>query len=176
MNKPLTQDEWISAINDMWCRARQVAYAEEVWKPVVGYENRYEVSNQGRVRSRVKELAQATMRSGHLTVHLGRQTHYVHRLVLLAFVGAPANSTQRSEVRHLDGNPANNNISNLLWGTVKENRADRRRLGEKAKLTKEQMLALQADIRNGMLLKDVATKFGVDRHTAARYRDGYMYG
>jgi hypothetical protein len=148
---------------------------QETWKAVPGYEGQYEVSDQGRVRSGEKILAQATMRSGHLTVHLCRQTHYVHRLVLFAFVGVPQSNVARIETRHLDGNPTNNSLSNLTWGTVAENRADRRRLGEKAKLSYLEMLRLQDDLRGGMLLKDVAVKYGIDRHTAARYRDGHMY-
>jgi hypothetical protein len=148
----------------------------ETWKSIPGYEGQYEVSDQGRVRNRTKILSQAAMRSGHLTVHLRRDTHYVHRLVLFAFVGAPPISTQRMEVRHLDGNPANNMLGNLVWGTVAENRADRRRLGEKAKLSYDEAMALRQDLKNGMLLKDVAAKYGVGSRTAARYRDGYMYG
>ena len=169
---------------------------QEVWKPVPGYEGKYEVSDQGRVRSlakysarksadkrkpylvRGKTLAQYVTPSGHVTVHLARRWLYVHRLILMAFVCLPEEyvSNARVEGRHLDGNPANNTLSNLAWGTVKENRADRRRLGERAKLTKDQMLALQNDLHGGMLLKDAAIKYGIDRHTAARYRDGHMYG
>lgn len=156
-------------------RAFYLVIMQEIWKPIPGYEERYEVSDLGRVRKGAKILAQATMRSGHLTVHLLRQTQYVHRLVLFSFVGIPPLNTQRIEARHLDGNPANNHLSNLVWGTVAENRADRRRLGEKAKLSYAEMLALRYDLSNGMLLKDVAVKYGVDRHTAARYRDGHMY-
>ena len=159
----------------MQSRAFLLVYMEN-WKPIPGYEGRYEVSDQGSVRNRVKKLAQATMRSGHLTVHLNRQTQYVHRLVLFAFVGALPANTQRMEARHLDGNPTNNKLTNLAWGTVVENRADRRRLGETAKLSYSEMLGLQHDLRDGMLLKDVAAKYAIDRHTAAKYRDGRMYG
>jgi hypothetical protein len=168
---------------------------KEQWKPIPGYEGQYEVSDQGRARSldrfvtrsntdtrkpylvRGKILAQFTTPSGHVTVHIAKKWLYIHRLVLSVFVCPPEQYALRArvEARHLDGDPANNSLQNLAWGTVKENRADRRRLGEKAKLTKGQMLALQADLQNGMLLKDVAVKYGVDRHTAARYRDGYMY-
>lgn len=149
----------------------------EIWKAIPGYVGQYEVSDQGRVRSLVRVLALTRMKSGHLSVRLNRVCCYVHRLVLLAFVCAPEEyaANVRVEGRHFDGDPANNNLKNLSWGTVKENRADRRRLGEKAKLTKEQMLALQTDLCKGMLLKDVAVKYNIDRHTAARYRDGYMY-
>lgn len=59
--------------------------------------------------------------------HLGKeQTKLVHRLVLKTFVGPCPNGM---ECRHLDGNPRNNNLSNLRWGTVKENQADRIRHG-----------------------------------------------
>jgi hypothetical protein len=148
----------------------------EIWKAIPGYEGLYEVSDQGRVRNAVKILAQAAMRSGHMAVHLSKRTMYVHRLVLFAFIGPPPQSNQRMECRHLDGNPANNNLVNLAWGTVAENRADRRRLGEKAKLSRAQMLELQKDLREGMLVKEAAVKFGINRHTVSKYRDGHMYG
>lgn len=32
-------------------RARKAAYEEEVWRPIEGYEDRYEISNLGRVKS-----------------------------------------------------------------------------------------------------------------------------
>ena len=168
----------------------------ENWKDIPGYEGRYQVSDQGRVRSldrysarhsadnrktylvRGKILAQYATPSGHMTVHVSRKWCYVHRIALLTFVCAPEQYAPHTRVegRHLDGNPADNNLQNLAWGTVKENRADRRRLGEKSKLTKDQTLALQDALRCGALLKDVAAKYHIDRHTAARYRDGHMYG
>jgi hypothetical protein len=150
---------------------------QEVWKAVPGYEGRYEVSDLGRVRSLDRALALTRMKSGHLSVRLNRKFYYVHRLVLSVFVCQSKEYAPgiRVEARHLDGDPTNNALKNLAWGSVQENRADRRRLGEKAKLSRDQMAALQSDLRGGALLKDVAAKFGIDRHTAARYRDGYMY-
>jgi len=50
----------------------------------------------------------------------------VHRLVLLAFVGAPPKGM---EACHYDGDPQNNNLSNLRWDTAKENWVDRKRHG-----------------------------------------------
>ncbi len=51
---------------------------------------------------------------------------YVHQLVLGAFVGpCPIGM----ECRHLDGNPSNNFLSNLRWGTHLENMEDMRRHG-----------------------------------------------
>jgi len=48
---------------------------------------------------------------------------YVHRAVLLAFKGYPDTN---QETRHLDGNPKNNDISNLKWGTRLENMLDKK--------------------------------------------------
>lgn len=46
----------------------------------------------------------------------------VHRLVLIAFCGQPANGMQ---TRHIDGDKTNNKLSNLTWGTCTENNRDR---------------------------------------------------
>ena len=50
-------------------------------------------------------------------------TKNVHRLICMAFHGTPPVKTM--QVRHLDGNPENNNPANLAWGTQEENWADR---------------------------------------------------
>ncbi|EJD0489927.1 NUMOD4 motif-containing HNH endonuclease [Salmonella enterica] len=109
----------------------------EIWKPAPGFEDRYEVSNQGRVRSidrRVRLVAHGkettrfakgqllragTCRSGHLSVALGKgNSRMVHQLVLEAFVG-PRPAGQ--EVLHLNHNPKDNRLSNLKYGTRSEN-------------------------------------------------------
>ena len=51
-----------------------------------------------------------------------RGTMLVHRLVMLAFDGP---QPEGMECRHLNGNPADNRIENLKWGTRKENEADK---------------------------------------------------
>lgn len=64
--------------------------------------------------------------SGHLSVKLRRDgktfTRYVHHLVLNAFVGP---CPPGLECRHKDGDPSNNRLDNLAWGTRAENMADR---------------------------------------------------
>lgn len=50
----------------------------------------------------------------------------VHRLVLLVFVGA---CPEGKECCHKDGNPSNNHVSNLYWGTKSENTQDQIRHG-----------------------------------------------
>ncbi|BCI54928.1 hypothetical protein NIIDNTM18_42060 [Mycolicibacterium litorale] len=120
---------------------------EEQWRPVVGCENAYEVSDQGRVRSldrigtqingktgtqymsrrRGKILRPATANSGHRYVVLqGRTTRTVHSLVADAFLGPrPAGA----EVRHKNGRPDDCRASNLEYGTRSENAEDSKRHG-----------------------------------------------
>lgn len=54
-------------------------------------------------------------------------TKYVHRLVCMAFHGLPERESM--QVRHLDGNPANNRPENLAWGSQQENWQDRKAHG-----------------------------------------------
>ena len=101
------------------------------WMPIPRWEN-YEVSNAGHVR-RVDSglvLNQFVTHNGYFCLRLSRngkgKTFYVHRLVLLAFVGSPSASQQ---TRHLDGNKMNNDLGNLCYGTAKENANDKKRHG-----------------------------------------------
>ena len=91
----------------------------EVWKPIVGYEGRYWVSSQGRVRG-PKCILKGTSRGEYLTVQLGHKGPrvYIHRLVADAFILNPEN---KSQVNHKDGNKHNNAVENLEWATSSEN-------------------------------------------------------
>ena len=97
----------------------------------------YFVSDDGSVwsafRGRWRRLKPHPQSRGHCTVDLGkRNTRFVHRLVLEAFVGPCPDGM---ECRHLDGNPGNNRLENLAWGTPKENAADSIRHGTSFFLT-----------------------------------------
>ena len=106
----------------------------EVWKPLVGFETRYEVSSHGRFRSiwngRCRMLRPYVDRDGYHTTRLcvdnQRRSVKLHHCVLLTFVGP---RPEGAECRHLDGNPGNNHVDNLAWGSSSENAADRVRHG-----------------------------------------------
>lgn len=112
--------------------AKRRLETQEVWKPVVGYEGYYDVSDQGRVRSMPRPktrggiLAQKIGKRGGYPVvslvKLGRQrTVAVHKLLTETFLGSrPAGA----EVRHLDGNPLNCKLINLAYGSKSENMWD----------------------------------------------------
>lgn len=95
----------------------------------------YEVSDEGQVRRGGRILKPNTNgTTGHRSVHLRNDNRsiqrYIHRLVLMVFVGeCPVGH----ECRHLDGNPNNNRLDNLAWGTRSENYNDARRHGTNTK-------------------------------------------
>lgn len=125
---------------------------QEQWRPVSGYSGTYEVSNFGNVRSwtAVKKGGLMTQRvnvaNGYRYVHLHsggpRRNVQVHSLVLTAFVGARPDGLVS---RHLDGNPANNRVDNLAWGTESENALDSVRHGTNVNASKDRC-------KNGHLL------------------------
>lgn len=109
---------------------------EMVWKPVVGYEESYEISNCGVARgvdryvSNGKGMSlkrgviktQKPDKDGYFRVYLSKNSkkkqHLVHRLVAQAFL---ENEEGKPCVNHIDGNKQNNYVSNLEWVTRSEN-------------------------------------------------------
>lgn len=113
---------------------------EEIWKDVVGWEDRYEVSNFGNVKSKSylkhtknmhgpmsfqtkpKFMKQTVNACGYLTIDLRkdkkRATGIIHRLVAMAFL---ANETNLPIVNHIDSDRKNNCANNLEWCTQQHN-------------------------------------------------------
>lgn len=106
----------------------------EEWRPVVGYEGVYEVSDLGRVR-RIKAKRGATVGRvqsprfrgtgkykytvSALYDPCGRRTDAsTHRLVALAFLGEPP---EGAVVNHINGDALDNRVENLEWTTFREN-------------------------------------------------------
>lgn len=102
---------------------------KEIWKPIIGYEGLYEVSNFGNVKSLnwrntgvEKCLYLKKHNKGYFQVELcknkKRKMFLVHRIVAEAFLPNPLKKTQ---INHKDYNRQNNNVENLEWCTVSEN-------------------------------------------------------
>lgn len=111
-----------SAANAAILKGRGNSAAE--WRPVVGYEGLYEVSDQGRVRraGRRRYLRQAPNARGYLWVKLyggeKARNHRVHVLVAAAFIGPrPAGFT----VDHLDEHKRHSWVENLEYAGRLEN-------------------------------------------------------
>jgi hypothetical protein len=98
----------------------------EQWKPVVGFETCYSISNFGRVRrdkaikgTRVGKILKSTPdRKGYHYVMLHnqkpRQRGYIHKLVAAAFIGKCPDGL---EINHINSNPADNRQNNLEYVT-----------------------------------------------------------
>lgn len=105
----------------------------ETWRDIAGYEGRYQVSDEGGIWSVTKNrpMTPYLHAVGYLAVGLWdgerRATAYLHRLIADAFLG-PAPSCSH-EVCHTDGDPINNAVDNLRWGTRADNMHDAVRHG-----------------------------------------------
>ncbi len=158
----------------------------EIWKPIPGYGGHYLASSLGRImtkerlvekrhrtgkimvqRYRARILSPSPDKNGYLSVSIGFNNKTmnlrVHRGVLEAFVG-PCPSGM--ECCHGDGNPPNNRVENLRWGTPVENAQDRKMHGNyaagqdhpMAKLSDDDVRAILADPRS---MYKIARDYGV---------------
>jgi len=111
-------------------------YSTQIWKAIYGYENYYEISTNGIIRSierkvpilkwtrtvKSKIIQPRVNNRGYAEVRLSKNgiatTKFVHILSALAFVPNPEN---KPEVNHLDGDKLNNHYTNFSWVTHREN-------------------------------------------------------
>lgn len=107
----------------------------EYWQDIQGYENVYQISTFGRVKSLSREyidsrghnrtikekiLGQKETKSGYLSVHLRTNKESwptVHSLVVYTFI---KNTQNKETVNHINCNKQDNKINNLEWATNKE--------------------------------------------------------
>ena len=140
----------------------------EHWKPIVGYEEYYEVSNVGNVRKRGGKFLSLTHDEGYRSVELrspeNKRRRKIHRLVLIAFLGKePRNRV----VNHIDGIKHNNRLSNLEFTTPLKNNLHAIRLGlrvgvESCKLTEQQVLEIRAKYVRGSASR-LGQEYGVSK-------------
>lgn len=140
-----------------------------------GYDG-YEVSRDGTVRRNtpargtwVGRVAKPNVlpRSNLRRIQLNGANVMVHHLVLFAFVGP---RPEGFECRHLDGDPSNNFVDNLRWGTHTENMEDRSKhgtlnvrgeLNPNAKLTESDVREIRRRVASGETQHKVAGSFDV---------------
>jgi hypothetical protein len=162
---------------------------DEEWRPVPGYGDHYEASSLGRIRVKTRRVAKSSWMAGdrvviqvyqgrllsltksdkygHLSVTIGvnksRHKVFVHRLVLLAFIGEPLDGQVGC---HNNGDASDNRISNLRWDSQASNNGDRKAHGRyatgeahpMAKLTKTQAQEIfDSDLSSAALID----KFGI---------------
>ena len=98
------------------------------FQSVIGYEGLYWINNSGDVltfnwkNTGKRAILKPATDQGYKKVGLQKdgklKTHRVHRLVAAVYIPNPDNKPM---INHIDGNKANNNVSNLEWCTAKEN-------------------------------------------------------
>lgn len=163
--------------------------AGELWRPVVGYEGLYEVSNLGGVRSldRIVSRGNQTLRLkgaiknpaedsyGYLQARLTKDGKgklvLVHRLIAMAFIENPESLP---EVNHLDLDKKNNAALNLEWSLHSDNMkhaGDRGRLcgymnkNKRIKLCPASVAGIREASRLGGTHRGIASSFGVSSTT-----------
>jgi hypothetical protein len=108
---------------------------KEIWKHW-NTNPKYKISSHGRILSNTRglnKILKPFMAKGYARIQLALQPgsgiskkFFVHILVLETFKGARPLGYQAA---HNDGNPGNNNISNLRWATPEDNWNDKRKHG-----------------------------------------------
>ena len=157
-----------------------------LWRALPGYDG-YEASTDGRIRSWLTSrrtrrshpriLKPYLCQNGYLYVLVTkpdgtRKNRKTGAMVLEAWVGP---RLPGDDVRHLDGNPMNNHLSNLAYGTRAQNMADARRHGTapigskhgRAKLTEAIVRSIRNSTESHRIL---AEKFGVARSVIGHAR------
>jgi Mn-dependent DtxR family transcriptional regulator len=154
------------------------------WRPVLGYEGLYEVSNYGEVKSLTRKrscgkgfyyqeeriLKQTFTTTGYKKVELSkdgkRKSLKVHRLVAIAFIPNPFN---KEEVNHIDGDKINNNVNNLEWVTSSENSIHAIKTGlKKIKYNYSKELLYDMYVTKNMTMADIARELGIDAPSVKR--------
>ena len=152
----------------------------EIWKNIPNYENLYQVSNLGNVRSlnhirnngknkkclqKGKTLKPAIQKSDYKFVVLSKngktKGYRVHRLVAQTFIPNPNNLPC---VNHKDENRQNNNVSNLEWCTIayNNNYGTKKERQQKKMKEKKGRIVNQYDL-NGNFIKQWKCLMDIER-------------
>ncbi len=141
---------------------------KEEWKIIPGYPL-HECSDLGCIRRiTTKRIIKGSVnRDGYIMVALAKKhSQAVHRFVYKTFVGEPPPGMH---VAHMDGNPANNAVENLVACTPRVNCSHKLSHGTQtfgsdhhsAKLTEADVVAIRAMRDRGVTLREIAKTFGL---------------
>jgi hypothetical protein len=153
----------------------------EVWKDVKGYEGIYKINENGVIKS-LKRKSQGHLTSvdkiikpeldkkGYYSYRLsknGKSKRYsLHRLLAISFIDNPNN---HRVVNHKDGNPLNNNLSNLEWCSYSYNSfhgyENNGRLNPNRKLSEIEVIEIKEKLKNPYwgIGKDLSIEYHVSK-------------
>lgn len=169
--------------------SRELKFICETWLPAPDYEESYEVSNFGNVRSidRVSGARRGLIKGqllkshidlrGYLKVRLYKDSKYtpksVHRLVARAFISNP---DSLSQINHIDGDKLNNYADNLEWTDNSGNQLhayrnnlqpSRQGIGNgRVKLTDSKVTEFKLLYNSGKSTREAAVLLGINLYIA----------
>ncbi len=169
---------------------------DEVWRVVPNCNNRYQVSNYGRIKSfaynkKDGQILKCSEINGfkHITLHMDkfRRKIYVHKLVAEILISKP--SDKHIYVTHLDENLTNNHVSNLEWHTketlVKKHREFAKqkyhdskipRAMSNSKLNESDIMLLKSMLERGVVQSKIAKMFCISEMQVTRIKRGENWG
>ena len=165
----------------------------EIWKDIPGYEGKYQASSAGRIRSLSRTLAfhgklnykremkgrilkpGRLCKNGHVSVVLGHGENGspVHQLVALTFLSP---CPEGMEVLHANGNPTDNRVENLRYGTRTENILDVYAAGKAwRRLSKEDAEEIKFALYCGYTGRELAAAYGVSESCISAINTGRTF-
>ncbi len=165
---------------------------DEVWRVVPNCNNRYQVSNYGRLKSFVFNKKDGQIIKGsyingfkHITLTMDEHIRrvYIHKLVAEVWISKP--SEQHIYVTHLDRNLKNNHISNLEWHTHRTLIEKHREFAtphqyskviSNSKLKESDIMLLKKMLANGVVQSKIAKMFCISEMQVTRIKRGENWG
>lgn len=169
----------------------------EEWRDIPGYEEEYQVSNLGRVRSKcrvsiMRNGVHRLIKSKTISSFKGdkyprvtlckdkerKRNYRIHILVLMAFAGP--NPENMPIVRHILDDAHDARLCSVLYGTYKQNSEDADKNGKtqkgethyRAKLTKSQVVSIKKQLRIKTPHRVIAKRFGISKTQIGRISQG----
>lgn len=171
---------------------------EEVWKDIIGWEGKYQVSNHGRIKGlkmlvffgvnnsakrilpeRILKLLINGSKYYYVTLFSEgiKKKKYVHRMVAIHFIPNP---NRLPEVNHKDGNKLNNHVNNLEWCTSVDNTIHAIKIGlvsigeerTQAKLTNKDALEIYYSNEN---YADLSARFKISPSNIEKIKSGHSW-
>jgi hypothetical protein len=155
----------------------------EIWKPILGFEGLYEISNMGRVYSIPRTVKRSndticSVAGKYKSVFMGNAGYYMvtlykdgirncntlHYFMAITFIGEQQNDDQ---VNHKDGNKTNNSPDNLEWVSASDNiiHSYNSKLSKKAhSVTKELLLQIIESRYAGKSFTEIADLYNLNWH------------
>lgn len=154
------------------------------WKEIIGYEGRYEASDDGQIRGLTRSvkhnygglkivrgvvIKHGFTTQGYASLDLCKEgkatTRLVHRIIAETFIPNPANLPQ---INHINGIKTDNRVANLEWVSVSGNQLHSYRMGLSKSGRLHHFSTPVINNRTGQIydtINDAAISIGMNRGT-----------